>query len=62
MADDSGLAASKVRLWAESEAGKKWLDHKDMDLWLVLETGPNGEHYYLAPKMETFTFTFEARP
>ena len=29
------MTASRVRLWAESETGERWLDYRDQDLWLV---------------------------
>lgn len=29
------LTASRVRIWGESLQGDRWLEHKDVDLWLV---------------------------
>lgn len=51
------IAASRVRLWAQSEIGK-WLEYKDADLWLVPEEDQNGQHNYMANEIKTFTFVF----
>jgi hypothetical protein len=51
------IAASRVRIWAESEAGR-WFQFKDDDLWLVPEMNDRGEHVYQATEMKTFTFIF----
>jgi hypothetical protein len=46
-----------VRIWARAENGDEYNEYKDQDLWLV-ERQPDGERYYLAPRGETFLFTF----
>jgi hypothetical protein len=61
--NDSGrgvrVAASRVRIWAESETGRRWTKNLDSDLWLVEESG--GSRAYYAEKIGTFTHTFRAR-
>jgi hypothetical protein len=54
---DDTLAASRVRLWAESPS-RRWTDYQEEDLWLVPEEGDGGEHYYEAVDIDTFTFAF----
>jgi hypothetical protein len=51
------MNASRVRIWAISESGKKYVQMKDQDLWLVPEM--NGEERcYSAPEMQTFVLAF----
>jgi hypothetical protein len=58
--DGSRIAASRVRLWAQSTGGT-WTGYRDRDLWLVPEVDADGEHYYRAPEVETYTFTFKGK-
>jgi hypothetical protein len=58
--DGARIAASRVRLWAQSARGT-WTGYRDKDLWLVPEADENGEHYYRAAKMETYTFTLKGK-
>jgi len=52
------VSASRVRLWAQSDTAS-FMDYADQDLWLVPETGNNGEHRYRASRMQTYTFTMK---
>ena len=52
------VSASRVRLWARSEAAS-FMDYANQDLWLVPETTNSGEHRYQAGQMQTFTFTMK---
>jgi hypothetical protein len=52
------VSASRVRLWARSEAAS-FMDYANQDLWLVPETTGNGEHRYQASQMQTYTFTMK---
>jgi hypothetical protein len=52
------IRASRVRIWAESEA-RKWTAHQSEDLWLVSEVDNSGQRAYFAGEMEAFPFTFE---
>jgi hypothetical protein len=52
------VSASRVRLWARSEAAS-FMDYANQDLWLVPETTSNGEHRYQASQMQTYTFTMK---
>jgi hypothetical protein len=54
---DVRTPASRVRLWAEP-GPKKWAQYQLKDLWLVPEKGEQGDHYYFAEEMKTFTYTF----
>jgi hypothetical protein len=54
--NDWKLNATKVRIEAESE-GRKWARFSKNDLWLVPETDDQGNHGYVAPDIEVFTFT-----
>ncbi len=54
--NDWKLNATKVRIEAESE-GRKWTRFSKNDLWLVPETDDQGNHGYVAPDIEVFTFT-----
>jgi hypothetical protein len=56
---DDYLTASRVRLWGQSAGGTEWHDYKESDLWLVDEEDQDGEHYYVAEEMETYTFTLQ---
>jgi hypothetical protein len=61
--DDPEFSASRVRVWAESEAGDRWLDHRDDDLWLVEKNPKLGnQHVYYAEQVGTYTYTFRPRP
>jgi len=55
--------AQRVRIWAESESGQRWLDHRDEDLWLV-DSNPQfeNERVYFSEQVETFDHTFEPQP
>jgi hypothetical protein len=56
---DFRVNASRARIWVDG-GPKKWLQYKTKDLWLVPEDGnQDGEHYYFAPEMGTFTYTFK---
>jgi hypothetical protein len=48
------IAASRVRFWAVAK-GRKWVQFKAKDLWLVPEVGADGEHRYEGEEMDTFT-------
>jgi hypothetical protein len=52
------LHASRVRIWAETAAGEPMDEYRDQDLWLVPEKDGTGEHFYVAPETEDFTFIF----
>jgi hypothetical protein len=52
------VSASRVRLWARSESSS-FMEYADRDLWLVPETGNNGEHRYSGSQMQTFTYTMK---
>jgi hypothetical protein len=56
---DEPLAASRMRIWATSPT-QKWLKYKTKDIWLVPERNEEGEHTYLAPAIETFSFVFSS--
>jgi hypothetical protein len=56
--DGGLLSASRVRIWAESEDGQTWDQHKGEDLWLVTEDHGDQGRFYYGEEMETFTFTF----
>jgi hypothetical protein len=57
---DAGvIKASRVRIWAKSEGGCEWDDYKRKDLWLVPEKDADGVQSYVAPDMETFTYTLQ---
>jgi hypothetical protein len=56
--NDWRIHANRIRIWAVSETGKKWLDFKDADLVVVPETNDAGEPFYRAPEMQTYLFTF----
>jgi hypothetical protein len=55
-ADGAPISASRVRIWARTEAGEEMADYRDQDLWLVEEV--DGERVYFAPEQETFTLRF----
>ena len=57
--EDSGwqVNASKIRIWGESESGKKWVKFKEADLPVVKETDEKGEPSYIAEEKQTFCFT-----
>jgi hypothetical protein len=57
--EDEYLHANKVRLWATSASGKKYMKNAEKDLWLVPEKNSQREHYYYAPVMGTYTYTFK---
>src|SRR5262249_36421304 len=48
----------RVRLWAVSAGGAQWLEYKTQDLLLIPEEDDQGERWYSASGMDTFTFTF----
>jgi hypothetical protein len=52
------VAASRVRIWAESKDGAAWDRYQNDDLWLVPETDATGSQTYQAAEQETYTFTF----
>jgi hypothetical protein len=58
--EDNGwtINASRVHIWAVADGGDQWSEYKDKDLWLVPEFDQAGNHYYLAPAMETYPHTF----
>jgi hypothetical protein len=58
--DGSRIAASRVRLWVQSTGGT-WTGYRDRDLWLVPEVDADGEHYYRAAEVETYTFTLNGK-
>jgi hypothetical protein len=57
------MEASRVRVWAEDDAGDRWPQYKDKDLWLV---APNpkfdNQRVYHAEEMDTFHYRFRASP
>ncbi len=55
--NDEPVAASRMRIWANS-ATQKWLKYKSKDAWLVPEKTEDGEHVYTSPGVETYTFIF----
>ncbi len=52
------INAVRARVWGVMEDGTMLAEYKDNDLWLVPEQDDNGNHFYLAPQMETHTLTF----
>jgi hypothetical protein len=54
---DWRLHADRIRIWAETDDGQKWLTFKNKTLRLVPETDAEGNHVYLAPACDTFVFT-----
>lgn len=64
--DDSksdNVRAARVRLWAESESGSRWLEYRDEDLWLV-DKNPkfDGLRRYHAEKIERYVHTIQPQP
>ena len=57
-ADDTPVSAAKVRIWAVSTGGAEWNEYKTQDLLLVPEEDDQGERFYLAEEIDTFTYTF----
>jgi hypothetical protein len=57
--EDEYLHANKVRLWASSANGKKYMKYAEKDLWLVPEKNSQREHHYYAPAMGTYTYTLK---
>jgi hypothetical protein len=56
---DSGpILASRVRVWAQSASGRRWLQYQDEDYWLVSETDRRGNHAYEATEEQTWPITF----
>jgi hypothetical protein len=53
------LFANRVRLWGTTKSGKKYMKHAEKDLWLVPEKNSMRRHYYYAPSMGTYTYTFK---
>jgi len=48
------LAAARVRLWAESESGERWMDYRNKDLNIVAaDSALGGEPGYFADSMKT---------
>jgi hypothetical protein len=58
--DEQGttINGTRVRIWAVSQSGKEYFEHKDEDLWLVPETNAENEHLYYAADMQPFTMAF----
>jgi hypothetical protein len=56
--DDDYLHARRIRIWADSKSGKKYRKFKNKNFWLVPEKDDRGRHYYYAPRMGTFTYSF----
>lgn len=56
------FAASRVRIWAESESGERWMRYKDKDLWIV-SRNPRmaNERRYYAEKIATHTYVIEPK-
>jgi hypothetical protein len=52
------VSASRIRIWAQSESGRRWTRSRDRDLWLVTEVDDQGEHCYYAEQMGTYTYSF----
>ena len=57
--EDWPVSARCIRIWARSEGGAEFNEYRDDELWIV-EERPGGERYYMAPRGETFTFTFDS--
>lgn len=56
------LTGSRVRLWAESESGDRWMTHFDKDLSLVTpDPGLEETHGYFADQVRTFTHVIEPK-
>jgi hypothetical protein len=55
---DTRVDASRVRVWAISESGKKWEDFRDKDLEVVPERNDKDEPSYLAAIRQTYPLSF----
>jgi hypothetical protein len=57
------LSANSILVWAESETGERWTQHKSDPLWTV-EPNPKefGNRAYHAEKIELFTHKIEPQP
>jgi|GEM_PF-6934819 len=57
------LTANRIVVWAESETGERWTNHKSEPLWTV-EPNPKaaGNRTYHAEKMALFTYKIEPQP
>lgn len=58
MDGDAPIQASRVRLWAVAASGSEWAENKTQDLLLVPEEDDQGQRWYAAAEVDTFTFTF----
>jgi len=60
---DEPLAANRILVWAESETGERWTDHKSEPLWTIEPNAEqNGERTYHATKIATYTYKIEPKP
>jgi hypothetical protein len=56
------LHGSRVRIWAESESGLGWTEHRHRDLWLVEENfALGGERAYDAEEMEMHVYRIPSK-
>jgi hypothetical protein len=51
---DTRLTANRVRVWAVSDSGRKWLANKDHDLWLVPDVDDTDPNAFAAKVKEPF--------
>ncbi len=60
---DQPLAANRILVWGEGEAGDQWGKYKTEPLWTVeANASENGERTYHATKIATFTYKIEPQP
>ena len=56
------FSASRVRVWAESESGERWVAYRNRDLWLVPKNPDcDNERKYYAEEMQVHTHVIEPR-
>lgn len=66
-AEEEGIHASRIRIWATDLSGRKYGSFARHDFWLVAEQNEDEDakadegHYYRAPEMSTHTYTFGDR-
>lgn len=62
LASTEPLTASRVRIWAESESGERWMQYKTKDRWLVKRDPKLREaRGYFADKVRTYTHVIEPK-
>jgi hypothetical protein len=53
--DEQPIETSRVQIWAESESGDRWDEHRDDSLWLTEENPQlDGDRAYYAEKLATY--------